>query len=61
VLTVEALVPLNAVLPLAVAALAGRVGLGAALGTLLVAPAALLLLVPRRDSSGDTALPIREP
>jgi hypothetical protein len=61
VLTVEALVPLNAVLPLAVAALAGRVGLGAALWTLLVAPAALLLLVPRRDSSGDSALPIREP
>lgn len=60
-LTVQALVPLNAVLPLAVAALAGRVGLGAALWTLLAAPAALLVLVPRGGSSGAAALPIREP
>jgi FSR family fosmidomycin resistance protein-like MFS transporter len=60
-LTVQALFPLNAVLPLAIAGLAGRVGLGAALWTLLVAPAALLLLAPRRDSSAGTALPIREP
>jgi FSR family fosmidomycin resistance protein-like MFS transporter len=59
-LTVQALVPLDAVLPLAVAALAGRVGLGPALWTMLAAPAALLLLVPRR-SSGETPLPIPEP
>lgn len=60
-LTVQALVPLNAVLPLVVAALAGRVGLGAALWTLLAAPAALLLLVPRHASSAEPPLPIREP
>jgi len=47
-LTAGALLPLNAVLPLAVAALADRAGLAVALWPLLVAPAALLLLVPRR-------------
>ena len=47
-LTVGALFPLNAVLPLAIAALAERYGLGVALWPLLAAPAALLLLVPRR-------------
>jgi FSR family fosmidomycin resistance protein-like MFS transporter len=60
-LTVQALVPLIAVLPLAVAALAGWIGLGAALWTLLAAPAALLLFVPRRASSVEPPLPIREP
>jgi MFS transporter, FSR family, fosmidomycin resistance protein len=49
-LTVGALFPLNAVLPLAVAGLAERWGLGGALWLLLAAPAALLLLVPRRSS-----------
>jgi FSR family fosmidomycin resistance protein-like MFS transporter len=48
VLTVGALFPLNVVLPLAIAALAGRWGLGVALWPLLAAPAALLVLVPRR-------------
>lgn len=48
VLTVGALFPLNAVLPLAIAALAERLGLAAALWPLLAAPVALLLLVPRR-------------
>jgi FSR family fosmidomycin resistance protein-like MFS transporter len=47
-LTVGALFPLNAVLPLAIAALAARFGLEAALWPLLAAPAALLVLVPRR-------------
>ncbi|MDQ3874632.1 MAG: MFS transporter, partial [Actinomycetota bacterium] len=47
-LTVGALFPLNAVLPLAVAGLAERWGLAAALWLLLAAPAALLVLVPRR-------------
>ncbi len=47
VLTVGVLFPLEAVLPLAIATLAGRVGLGAALWPLLAAPAALLVLVPR--------------
>jgi MFS transporter, FSR family, fosmidomycin resistance protein len=48
-LTVGALFPLNAVLPLAIAALAQRWGIGAALWPLLAAPVALLLLVPRRS------------
>jgi FSR family fosmidomycin resistance protein-like MFS transporter len=48
VLTVGALFPLNAVLPLAIAGLAERYGLGAALWLLLAAPVALLILVPRR-------------
>ena len=48
VLTVGALFPLNAALPLAIAAAAGRWGLGVALWPLLAAPAALLVLVPRR-------------
>jgi MFS transporter, FSR family, fosmidomycin resistance protein len=48
VLTVGALFPLNAVLPLAIASLAERFGLGVALWLLLAAPVALLLLVPRR-------------
>jgi MFS transporter, FSR family, fosmidomycin resistance protein len=46
-LTVGALFPLNAVLPLGIAALAERFGLTVALWPLLAAPAALLLLVPR--------------
>ena len=48
VLTVGALFPLNAVLPLGIAVLAERWGLGVALWPLLAAPLALLLLVPRR-------------
>ena len=48
VLTVGALFPLNAVLPLGIAAVAERWGLDAALWPLLAAPVALLLLVPRR-------------
>jgi FSR family fosmidomycin resistance protein-like MFS transporter len=48
VLTVGALFPLNAVLPLAIAGLAERFGLDVALWPLLAAPLALLLLVPRR-------------
>jgi len=47
-LTVGALFPLNAVLPLGIALLAEQLGLGVALWPLLAAPAALLLLVPRR-------------
>jgi MFS transporter, FSR family, fosmidomycin resistance protein len=47
VLTVGALFPLNAVLPLGIAALAERWGLDVALWPLLAAPLALLLLVPR--------------
>ena len=48
VLTVGALFPLNAVLPLGIAVLAERAGLGAALWPLLAAPLALLLFVPRK-------------
>ena len=48
VLTAGALFPLNAVLPLGIALLAERWGLGAALWPLLAAPIALLLLVPGR-------------
>ena len=47
VLTVGALFPLNAVLPLGIALLAERWGLGAALWLLLAAPLALILFVPR--------------
>jgi MFS transporter, FSR family, fosmidomycin resistance protein len=47
-LTVGALFPLNAVLPIAIAGLAERWGLGVALWPLLAAPVALLALVPRR-------------
>jgi MFS transporter, FSR family, fosmidomycin resistance protein len=47
VLTVGALFPLNAALPLGIAALAERWGLQIALWLLLAAPLALLLLVPR--------------
>ena len=47
VLTVGALFPLNAVLPLGIAALAERWGLGAALWALLAAPVGLIILVPR--------------
>jgi MFS transporter, FSR family, fosmidomycin resistance protein len=47
VLTVGALFPLNALLPLAIAALAERWGLSVALWPLIAAPLALLLLVPR--------------
>jgi FSR family fosmidomycin resistance protein-like MFS transporter len=46
-LTVGALFPLNAVLPLGIALLAERFGLSVALWPLLAAPIALLLLVPR--------------
>jgi MFS transporter, FSR family, fosmidomycin resistance protein len=48
VLTVGALFPLNAVLPLAIAGLAQRWGLSVALWPLLAAPVALLVFVPRR-------------
>jgi FSR family fosmidomycin resistance protein-like MFS transporter len=48
VLTANTLVPLYAVLPIAIALTADRFGLAAALWPLLAAPAALLLLVPRR-------------
>jgi len=51
VLTVGALFPLNALLPLGLAALAERFGLGAALWLLLAAPLALLLFVPRGTST----------
>jgi MFS transporter, FSR family, fosmidomycin resistance protein len=47
-LTVGALFPLNAVLPLGIAMLAEQLGLAVALWPLLAAPVALLLLVPRR-------------
>ena len=47
-LTVGALFPLNAVLPLGIAVLAEQFGLSVALWPLLAAPVALLLLVPRR-------------
>jgi FSR family fosmidomycin resistance protein-like MFS transporter len=47
-LTVGALFPLNAVLPLLIAALAERFGLSNALWLLLAAPVALIALVPRR-------------
>jgi MFS transporter, FSR family, fosmidomycin resistance protein len=50
-LTVGALFPLNAVLPLAIAGLAERWGLTVALWPLLAAPVALLVFVPRRASS----------
>jgi FSR family fosmidomycin resistance protein-like MFS transporter len=50
VLTVGALFPLNALLPLGIAGLAERWGLGVALWPLLAAPLALLLLVPRSES-----------
>jgi FSR family fosmidomycin resistance protein-like MFS transporter len=46
-LTVGALFPLNAVLPIAIAGLAERWGLATALWLLLAAPVALLTLVPR--------------
>jgi hypothetical protein len=49
-LTVGALFPLNAVLPLAIATIAERHGLAVALWPLLAAPTALLLFVPRRGS-----------
>jgi MFS transporter, FSR family, fosmidomycin resistance protein len=49
-LTVGALFPLNALLPLGIAALAERFGLAIALWPLLAAPVALLLLVPGTGS-----------
>ena len=49
-LTVGAFFPLNALLPLGIAALAEQWGLAVALWPLLAAPAALLLLVPRRKA-----------
>ncbi len=48
VLTVGVLFPLDAVLPLAIAALATRFGLTVALWPLLLAPVSLLALVPQR-------------
>ena len=48
VLTAGALFPLNAVLPLGIAASADRWGLDVALWPLLAAPLALILLVPRK-------------
>ena len=63
-LTVSALFPLNAFLPLAIAAVAERWGLGAALWPLLAAPLALLLLTPRRGgplSGGEPALTVGRP
>jgi FSR family fosmidomycin resistance protein-like MFS transporter len=48
VLTVGALFPLDAVLPLGIAGLAEGWSLDAAVWPLLAAPLALLLLVPRR-------------
>ena len=48
VLTVGVLFPLDALLPLAIATLAGSFGLGVALWPLLAAPVALLVLVPRQ-------------
>ena len=50
VLTVGVLFPLDAVLPLAIALIASRLGLGVALWLLLLAPVALLALVPRRSA-----------
>jgi FSR family fosmidomycin resistance protein-like MFS transporter len=47
-LTVGALFPLNAVLPLGIALIAEQMGLEVALWPLLAAPVALLVLVPRR-------------
>jgi FSR family fosmidomycin resistance protein-like MFS transporter len=52
VLTAGALFPLNAVLPLGIAALAERFGLTVALWPLLAAPVALLCLT-RDDADGD--------
>jgi len=49
VLTAGALFPLNAVLPLGLAAIAERWGLETALWPLLAAPIALILFVPRRS------------
>lgn len=49
VLAVRALFPLTAVLPLAIAWLAQRAGLGAALWSLLAAPLAIVLLARPRD------------
>jgi MFS transporter, FSR family, fosmidomycin resistance protein len=50
-LTVGALFPLNALLPLGIAALAEQWGLDVALWPLLAAPAALLLFVPKEPDS----------
>ena len=55
VLTVGALFPLNAALPLAIAALAERYGLGIALWPLLAAPLTLLVLVPRPRRAGPAS------
>ncbi len=53
VLTVGALFPLNAMLPLGIAGLAERWGLAVALWPLLAAPLALLPLVPRALTTED--------
>jgi FSR family fosmidomycin resistance protein-like MFS transporter len=55
VLTVGALFPLNAVLPLAIAGLAERYGLDVALWPLLAAPLTLLMLVPRRRKASQAS------
>jgi FSR family fosmidomycin resistance protein-like MFS transporter len=55
-LTVGALFPLNAVLPLGIAALAERFGIAAALWPLLAAPAALFLLVPHARKNRDAEI-----
>jgi FSR family fosmidomycin resistance protein-like MFS transporter len=57
VLTVGALFPLNAVLPLAIAGLAERWGLSVALWPLLAAPVALLVLVRAGGDALDPAGP----
>ena len=58
VLTVGALFPLNAVLPLGIAALAERWGLEVALWPLLAGPVALLLLVPRAAAAAQASAPV---
>jgi MFS transporter, FSR family, fosmidomycin resistance protein len=59
-LTVGALFPLNALLPLVIAGIAQRWGLAAALWPLLAAPLALLTLLPRRRGDASSGLlPVR--
>jgi FSR family fosmidomycin resistance protein-like MFS transporter len=54
-MTVGVLFPLNAALPLAIAAVAERWGLAVALWPLLAAPAALLVFVPRRHLAAEAS------
>jgi FSR family fosmidomycin resistance protein-like MFS transporter len=56
-LTVGALFPLNALLPLVIAGIAERWGLAAALWPLLLAPLALLGFVPGRSQRRSPRLP----